>query len=53
MSPTLFIVLAVSGALVLMGLVLSGYGSNDRTPLPPPHLPGHELRRTAPPREDR
>ncbi|MEO6471409.1 MAG: hypothetical protein ABIR57_05980 [Aeromicrobium sp.] len=43
MSPTLFIVLAVSGALVLMGLVLSGYGSTDRSHLPPPKLPGHDF----------
>lgn len=41
MSPTLFLALAFLGALILMGLVLSGYGSKDRSHLPPPKLPGH------------
>lgn len=30
------------GAIVLMGLVLSGYGSPDRSRQAPPHLPGHD-----------
>lgn len=41
MSPTLFLALAFLAALTLMGFALSGYGSKDRSHLPPPKLPGH------------
>jgi len=43
MSPVLFIVLMVFGALVLMTFVLFGIGSPDRSHEPPPHLPGHDF----------
>ena len=43
MPPTLFIVLAVCGALTLMTIVLFGIGSPDRSHEPPPHLPGHDF----------
>lgn len=43
MPVTLFIVLAVIGALALMGVALFGIGSSDRTHQPPPHLPGHDF----------
>ena len=43
MNPTLFIVLAVSGALALMTVVLFGIGSPDRSHEPPPRLPGHDF----------
>ncbi|MDQ3156559.1 MAG: hypothetical protein M3Q98_07545 [Actinomycetota bacterium] len=45
MDPTLFLALAFVGALALMGLVLSGKGSKDRTHEPPPELPGHKILR--------
>lgn len=51
MSPTLFIVLAVMGALFLIGIVVSGYGSKDRSHEPPPHLPGHDFLRKDPPKD--
>jgi hypothetical protein len=40
---TLFIGMLFIGALTLIGLVLSGYGSPDRSHEPPPRLPGHEV----------
>lgn len=43
MSPTLFIVLAVMGALALMTIVLFGIGSPDHSHEPPPRLPGHDF----------
>jgi hypothetical protein len=43
MTPTLFIGLAFLGALLLLGVALSGYGSKDRSHLPPPKLPGHAI----------
>lgn len=42
MPVTLFIVLAVAGALALLGFSLFGIGSPDRSDEPPPHLPGHD-----------
>lgn len=48
MSPTLFIVLAVMGALALMTVVLFGIGSPDHSNEPPPHLPGHDFLKTPP-----
>lgn len=41
MPPTLFIVLAILGALSLMTVVLFGIGSPDHSHEPPPRLPGH------------
>lgn len=46
MDPTLFLALAFIGALILMGLVLSGKGSKDRSHQPPPTLPGHRFVKT-------
>lgn len=43
MNPTLFIALAFVAALILIGVVLSGYGSKDKSHLPPPELPGHKF----------
>jgi hypothetical protein len=45
-TATLFIALAFLGALVLMGVVLSGYGSKDRSHEPSPRLPGHQYVKT-------
>lgn len=45
MDPTLFLALAFTGALLLIGVVLSGYGSKDRSHEPPPELPGHKILR--------
>lgn len=45
-TPTLFLALAFLGALVLMGAVLSGYGSKDRSHEPSPRLPGHQFVKT-------
>ena len=45
MDPTLFLALAFLGSLVLMGLVLSGKGSKDRSHEQSPELPGHRILR--------
>lgn len=42
MPITLVLGLLFIGALALMAVVLSGYGSTDRSDQPPPHLPGHD-----------
>lgn len=53
MNPTLFIALAFVAALILMGVVLTGYGSKDKSHLPPPELPGHQYLNADPePKED-
>jgi len=47
-NPILFIALSFLGALLLMAVALSGYGSKDRSHLPPPKLPGHAFVETDP-----
>lgn len=42
MPVTMFIVLMVLAAIVLLGVALFGIGSPDRSDQPPPHLPGHD-----------
>ena len=48
MNPTLFLALAFLAALILMGVALSGYGSKDKSHLPPPELPGHKFLKPGP-----
>ena len=53
MNPTLFLALAFVAALTLMGVVVTGYGSKDKSHLPPPELPGHRYLNAEPePKED-
>lgn len=42
-NATLLIGLLFLGGLTLIGLVVSGYGSPDRSHERPPRLPGHDV----------
>jgi hypothetical protein len=37
------LLLLLIAGVALIGLALSGYGSPDRSRMPPPRLPGHEV----------
>lgn len=45
-QATALIGLLFLGGIALMAIVLSGYGSPDRSREAPPHLPGHDYLKT-------